>query len=121
MTNDEYCPSSTVLCFENFKEVSLYFDRVLPLNMGRMRGDPDFGDILVGCPEEVPSAALSHLVDAVEGNTATYSHATRIMGLFAEKWGEFAKKVEPYAALWTPNYERNAENGDSLRKQYQRL
>lgn len=79
MTNDDYRPSSTVLCFENFKEASLYFDRVLPLNMGRMRGDRDVGDILIGYPEEVPSAALSHLIDGVEGNTVTYSHATRVM------------------------------------------
>lgn len=120
MANDEYCPSSTVLCFENFKEASLYFDRVLPLNMGRMRGDPEIGDILVGFPEEVPSAALSHLVDGVEGDTVSYSHATRVMGLFADKWVEFARQAEPYASLWMPD-SREAKSADNLRNQYQRL
>jgi len=120
MPNDEYCPSSTVLCFENFKEAALYFDRVLPLNMGRMRGDPEVGDILVGYPEEVPSAALSHLVDGIEGDTVSYSHATRVMGLFAEKWVEFAKQVDPYAKLWMPN-KHNADSADNLRNQYHRL
>src|SRR5665647_867913 len=86
MANDKYSPSTTAVCFENFKEAALYFDRVLPLNMGRMQGDPDVGDILVGYPESVPSAALSHLVDGVEGNTITYSHATRVIELFGVKW-----------------------------------
>ena len=99
MANEDYHPSSTVLCFENFKEASVYFDRVLPLNMGRMRGDPNVGDILVGYPEEVPSSALSHLIDGIEGNTVTYSHATRVMEFTAHRWVEFAKEVEPYARL----------------------
>lgn len=103
MANDHYSPSTTAVCFENFKEAALYFDRVLPLNMGRMQGDPDVGDILVGYPESVPSAALSHLVDGVEGNTVTYSHATRVIELFGVKWGEFARKAEPYAKLWFPD------------------
>lgn len=103
MLDDEYRPSTTALCFENFKEAALYFDRVLPLNMGRMQGDPDVGDILVGYPESIPSAALSHLVDGVEGNTVTYSHATRVIELFGVKWAEFAKKAEPYAKLWSPD------------------
>lgn len=103
MPDEEYLPSTTVLCFENFKESALYFDRVLPLNMGRMQGDPDVGDILVGYPESVPSAALSHLVDGVEGDTVTYSHATRIIELFAVKWVELAKKAEAYASLWSPD------------------
>ncbi|WP_176059549.1 hypothetical protein [Paraburkholderia sp. BCC1876] len=103
MSIDQYQPSNTVLCFENFKENALYFDRLLPLNMGRMRGDPDVGDILVGFPEEIPSAALSHLIDGVEGDTNTYSHATRVIDLVGEKWGEFAKKVSPYANLWCPD------------------
>lgn len=101
MLNDEYSPSTTALCFENFKAAALYFERVLPLNMGRMQGDPDVGDILIGYPESVPSAALSHLVDGVEGNTITYSHATRVIELFGVKWAEFAKKAEPYARLWS--------------------
>jgi hypothetical protein len=99
---EDYSPSTAVLCFDGFKEASLYFDRVLPLNMGRMRGDPDVGDILIGFPESVPSAALSHLVDGVEGNTVTYSHATRVMEYFADKWVNFAKGVSPYAHLWAP-------------------
>lgn len=45
MSNNEYCPSTTALCFENFKEAALYFEHVLPLNMGRMRGDSEVGDI----------------------------------------------------------------------------
>lgn len=103
MNNDQYSPSSTALCFDNFKEAALYFDRVLPLNMGRMQGDSDVGEILVGYPESVPSAALSHLVDGIEGNTVTYSHATRVIELFAVKWVEFARKAEPYAKLWPPD------------------
>ena len=71
MPETTYQRSDAVLCFENFKDAALYFDRVLPLNMGRMRGDSDVGDILVGYPEEVPSAALLHLVDGIEGNTKT--------------------------------------------------
>lgn len=119
MSNDEYLPSTTALCFENFKETALYFERVLPLNMGRMQGDPDVGDILVGYPESVPSAALSHLVDGVEGNTVTYSHATRVIELFGVKWGEFAKKAEPYATLWSPD-PRKGETRD-VADEYRKL
>lgn len=117
--NNSYRPSGTVLCFENFKEASLYFDRVLPLNMGRMRGDPTVGDILVGYPEEVPSAALSHLIDGIEGDTVTYSHATRVMELTVNKWVEFAKEVEPYARLWSPDHRR--ADDDDVRNQYRKL
>lgn len=119
MANDDYRPSSTVLCFENFKEAALYFDRVLPLNMGRMRGDSTVGDILVGYPEEVPSAALSHLIDGIEGNTVTYSHATRIMEFIANRWVEFAKEVDPYASLWSPDPRRL--NDDDVRNKYHKL
>lgn len=119
MANDNYRPSSKILCFENFKEASLYFDRVLPLNMGRMRGDSTVGDILVGYPEEVPSAALSHLIDGIEGNTVTYSHATRVMDFTANRWVEFAKEVEPYARLWSPD-PRNPDD-DDVRNQYRKL
>ena len=121
MANDTYFPSSTVLCFENFKEASLYFDHVLPLSMGRMRGDSELGDVLVGYPEEVPSAVLSHLIDGVEGNTVSFSHANRVMSLVAGQWVEFARNVEPYVALWTAGNSREAENDEYLRKQYQRL
>jgi len=119
MTNDDYHPSSTVLCFENFKESALYFDRVLPLNMGRMRGDSTVGDILVGFPEEVPSAALSHLIDGIEGNTVTYSHATRIIEFTANRWVEFAKEVEPYVRLWSPVPGRL--NEDDVQNKYRKL
>lgn len=119
MANDDYRPSSTVLCFENFKEASLYFDRVLPLNMGRMRGDSTVGDILVGYPEEIPSSALSHLIDGIEGNTVTYSHATRIMEFTANRWVEFAKEVEPYARLWSSDPRR--PDDDEVRNQYRKL
>lgn len=119
MANDNYGPSSTILCFENFKEASLYFDRVLPLNMGRMRGDSTVGDILVGYPEEVPSAALSHLIDGIEGNTVTYSHATRIIEFTADRWVEFAKEVEPYAKLWSSDPRRSDE--DDVSNQYRKL
>lgn len=119
MSNDDYRPSSTILCFENFKEASLYFDRVLPLNMGRMRGDPDIGDILVGYPEEVPSAALSHLIDGIEGNTETYSHATRIMEFTSDRWVEFAREVEPYVRLWASDPRCSEE--DDVRSRYRML
>ncbi len=119
MAKDQYQPSSTVLCFENFKEAALYFDRVLPLNMGRMRGDPDVGDILVGYPEEIPSAALSHLIDGVEGDTVTYSHATRVIEFTSDKWVEFAKKAEPYARLWSSD-PRNPDEVE-LREEYRKL
>ena len=119
MTNSEYQPSSAALCFENFKEASLYFDRVLPLNMGRMRGDPEIGDVLVGYPEEVPSAALSHLIDGLEGNTVTYSHATRVMEFTASRWVEFAKKVAPYAKLWSDD--PRSPNDERLRNEYRKL
>lgn len=119
MANDDYRPSSTVLCFENFKEAALYFDRVLPLNMGRMRGDSTVGDILIGYPEEVPSAALSHLIDGIEGNTVTYSHATRIIEFTATRWVELAKEVEPYVRLWSPNPGRL--NDDDVRNKYRKL
>lgn len=118
MANDDYRPSSTVLCFENFKEADLYFDRVLPLNMGRMRGDSTVGDILVGYPEEVPSAALSHLIDGIEGNTVTYSHATRIMEFTANRWVEFANEVEPYVRLWSPD--PGHLNDDDVRTKYRK-
>lgn len=119
MANDGYSPSSTVLCFENFKEAALYFDRVLPLNMGRMRGDSNIGDILIGYPEEIPSAAISHLIDGIEGNTVTYSHATRVMEFTANRWVEFAKMVEPYARLWSPDARR--PDDDRLRNEYRKL
>ncbi|QVM99620.1 hypothetical protein JYG38_15310 [Pseudomonas rhodesiae] len=92
--------ASTILCFQDFKEAALYFDRVLPLNLGRMQGDPDIGDILVGYPESIPSVALSHLIDGIEGNNVTYSHASRIIELTSERWVEFARNVSPYAKLW---------------------
>lgn len=119
MANHDYRPSSTILCFEDFKEASLYFDRVIPLNMGRMRGDSTVGDILVGYPEEIPSAALSHLIDGIEGNTVTYSHATRVMEFTANRWVEFAKEVEPYARLWSSDPRR--PDDDDVRNQYQKL
>jgi hypothetical protein len=119
MANDQYFPSTTVLCFENFKAAALYFDRVLPLNLGRMQGDSEVGDILMGYPESIPSAALSHLVDGVEGNTITYSHATRVIELFSDKWIKFARNAMPYATLWAPDprsgQERNVEG------EYQKL
>jgi hypothetical protein len=118
MVNDQYLPSTAALCFENFKEAALYFDRVLPLNMGRMKGDPDVGDILVGYPESIPSAALSHLVDGVEGNTTTYSHATRTIELFGAKWSEFARKAMPYVELWSSDPRKGEEQSvvDEYRK-----
>ncbi|MEI8605762.1 hypothetical protein [Pseudoalteromonas sp. B160] len=93
-----YIRSSATLCFGNFKEAALYFDRVLPINLGRMRGDSDVGDVLVGYPEEIPSVAFSHLIDGVEGDK-NYSHATRIFEVVNEHWTDFAKKVRPYAVL----------------------
>lgn len=108
-----YHRSSAILCLGNFKEAALYFDQVLPLNMGRMRGDPDVGDILIGYPEEVPSAALSHLIDGIEGNTVTYSHATRIMELCTAKWVEFSRKVTPYAKLCVPDPQRGGMHDPS--------
>jgi hypothetical protein len=103
MNNAQYKPTNAVLCFEKFKEAALYFDKVIPLNMGRILGDPIVGDILVGYPESIPSAALSHLIDGVEGNTTIYSHASRIMDVVISKWWrEFAIKVSPYANLWVP-------------------
>lgn len=122
MPETTYQRSDAVLCFENFKDAALYFDRVLPLNMGRMRGDPDVGDILVGYPEEVPSAALSHLVDGIEGNTKTYSHATRIIEFTSACWVDFARKAEPYARLWTGEPRKRNENdrAETL-NQYEKL
>lgn len=119
MADADYHPSSTALCFENFKEAALYFDRVLPLNMGRMRGDSAIGDILVGYPEEVPSAALAHLIDGIEGNTVTYSHATRVIEFTANRWVEFAREVEPYARLWSRDL--MGLDGDEVNSQYQKL
>lgn len=122
MPETTYQRSDAVLCFENFKDAALYFDRVLPLNMGRMRGDPDVGDILVGYPEEVPSAALSHLVDGIEGDTKTYSHATRIMEFTSSRWVDFARKAEPYARLWAgrPGERDETDKAETL-NQYEKL
>jgi hypothetical protein len=122
MLETTYQRSDAVLCFENFKDAALYFDRVLPLNMGRMRGDPNVGDILVGYPEEVPSAALSHLVDGIEGNTKTYSHATRIIEFTSARWVDFARKAEPYARLWAgkPGKRDETDREEAL-KQYEKL
>lgn len=122
MPETTYQRSDAVLCFENFKDAALYFDRVLPLNMGRMRGDPDVGDILVGYPEEVPSAALSHLVDGIEGDTKTYSHATRIMEFTSSRWVDFARKAEPYARLWAgrPGPRDETDKAETL-NQYEKL
>jgi hypothetical protein len=114
-----YQRADVVLCFDGFKDASLYFDRVLPLNMGRMRGDPEVGDILVGYPEEVPSAALSHLVDGIEGNSKTYSHATRIIEFTAERWADFARKAQPYASLWASRSGKRDEG--EVRLQYEKL
>lgn len=105
-----YLRASAILCFQNFKEAALYFDQVLPLNMSRMQGDPDIGDILIGYPESIPSAALSHLIDGVEGDTVTYSHATRVMEFTANKWVEFARKASPYAKLWAPDPRKESEH-----------
>lgn len=103
-----YHRTSAILCFQNFKEAALYFDQVLPMNMGRMQGDPNIGDILIGYPESIPSAALSHLIDGVEGDTVTYSHATRVMEFTSDKWVEFARKVSAYATLWAPDPQRGS-------------
>ena len=100
MANSDYLPSSTVLCFENFKEAALYFERVLPLNMGRMQGDSSIHDVLVGYPESIPSKVLLHLIDGKEGDITSESHATRIFELFGTKWLKFAKQAEPFAKLW---------------------
>ena len=122
MPETTYQRSDAVLCFENFEDAALYFDRVLPLNMGRMRGDSDVGDILVGYPEEVPSAALSHLIDGIEGNTKTYSHATRIIEFTSARWVDFARKAEPYAHLWAgkPGTRDETARVETL-NQYERL
>lgn len=122
MPETTYQRCDAVLCFENFKTAALYFDRVLPLTMGRMRGDPDVGDILVGYPEEVPSAALSHLVDGIEGNTKTYSHASRIIEFTSARWTDFAQKAEPYVRLWAgkPGKRDEADRAETL-NQYQKL
>jgi hypothetical protein len=112
-----YYRAGAILCLNNFKEAALYFNQVLPLNMGRMRGDPDVGDILIGYPEEIPSAALSHLVDGVEGNTITFSHATRIMELCMTKWSEFSTKVSPYAKLGPPNPSRGRMHDPAVEHQ----
>jgi hypothetical protein len=94
-----YIRSSVILSFGNFKEAALYFDRVLPINLGRMRGDSEVGDVMVGYPEEVPSVALSHLIDGVEGNRKNHSHATRIFEVVDEHWTDFSKSISPYATL----------------------
>lgn len=87
-----------------------------------MRGDPGVGDILVGYPEEVPSAALSHLIDGVEGNTKTYSHASRIMEFTSARWVDFARKAEPYARLWAvdPAKRHDTDSAEAL-SQYEKL
>lgn len=122
MTDIPYQRADAVLCFENFKDAALYFNRVLPLNMGRMRGDSDVGDILVGYPEEVPSAALSHLVDGIEGDTKTYSHAKRLITFTTGQWVDFARKAEPYARLWAGEAGRrdDADKEETL-NQYEKL
>jgi hypothetical protein len=121
MSETTYQRSDAVLCFENFKDAALYFDRVLPLNMGRMRGDSGVGDILVGYPEEVPSSALSHLVDGIEGNTKTYSHATRIIEFTSARWADFARKAEPYARLWGGAGRRDETDQAETLNQYEKL
>jgi hypothetical protein len=119
MPDTPYQRADTALCFESFKDAALYFDRVLPLNMGRMRGDSDVGDILVGYPEEVPSTALSHLIDGIEGNSKAYSHASRIIEFTANRWVDFARKAEPYARLWSPH--RSADAELEVQQQYLKL
>jgi hypothetical protein len=123
MPDQEYLPSSTVLCFDNFKQSALYFDRVIPINMGRMRGDSNLGDVLMGYPETIPSAVLSHLIDGVEGDTKTYSHATRVMGICANSWVDLAKQAMPYATLWTRGLqiENEEEEEKIIAGQYKKL
>ena len=69
--------------------------------------------------KKLPSAALSHLIDGIEGNTVTYSHATRVMEFTAERWVEFAKEVAPYARLWSQDPRR--PDDDDVRNQYRKL
>jgi len=116
MNELSYQRAKTVVCFESFKSAALYFDRVVPVNLGIVKGDPEYGDILMGYPEWIPSAALAHLIDGMEGDTKSYSHADRIMRIFSTQWPDFARQVSPYAKLWAsnrkgglPEYEVNQE------------
>lgn len=79
MTIKNYNPSQVAICFDHFKDAALYFDRVLPFNFMRMRGYKEINDMLIGYPEEVPSRILSHLIDGIEVQNNTYTHADRIM------------------------------------------
>jgi hypothetical protein len=112
-----YIRTSAILCIDGFKEKSLYFDRVLPLYMGNMRGDKEAGDVLLGYPEEIPSAALSHLIDGVEGNTTNFSHAKRIMGLFTEGWSNFSKEVSPYVNIYRTSSDNTRFHNSKIEQQ----
>ena len=121
MKKENYEPTSNVICFDNFKDAALYFDRVLPLNLGRMRGDPVIGDMLVGYPEEVPSRALVHLIDGIVVEKKSYSHADRILGLSAKIWTDFASSVLPYANPFLSRDKLIEESPSYITDEYNKL
>ncbi|MEY4294505.1 MAG: hypothetical protein RLY82_193 [Pseudomonadota bacterium] len=121
MLTKNYQPSTAVLCFENFKEAALNFDRVLPLNIGgRMQGNRELGDILLGYPESIPAAVAFHLIDGVvEKERGAY--ASRLFEITLDKWGDFAKQAEPYARLWLGTDDRIGQSKHTIVEEYKKL
>lgn len=118
MSDHLYTPSRAVLCFESFKEVALYFDRVVPINMGRSRGTGT--DLLMGYPEEIPSKVLGHLLTGKEGSLNDNGHASRMMHL-GPLWVDFATQVKPYARLFGSSSRERLDDDPDLREQYEKL
>lgn len=116
MNSHRYNSTNQVICFNNFKVAALYFDRVLPINMAIWRGDRVAGDFMVGYPEDVPSRALSHLIDRIEVKSPSFTHVNRVLvDIGLEAWGDFAKSVMPYANTYMPNIDnKNQEENDLI-------
>lgn len=96
MKFQDYQKYSNAVCTNNFKSAALYFDKVLPLYLGSMRGDSKAKDMMIGFPEEIPSRVLINLIDKKTTEENSYVHADRIFDVVCEVWTNFAKKISPY-------------------------
>jgi hypothetical protein len=91
----EYRDTTAAICFGDLKQAALYFDRVLPVDLRRIRGQGSERDILVDIPEEMPARALVELVFGVL--SPNKQEGWRLLGSFIDRWDEFRKTLHSAA------------------------
>lgn len=84
----------TVICFDDIKTASLYFDRVLPVAFRKMAGTGT--DIVTEFPEPMSSSALINVVfdKTPERGPQRYKDFGRVI----DGWDSFIKEAHPYLA-----------------------